>query len=245
MNFRKYIGIAAASTIVSVGTAYAQNDNRIEELNTKITAIQKKLDANVDGQGELDAIADLGLMFTERDSLLRAQETQLPSTQEETRGIRPQLMAGFHAGQVNGLDLGLQYGPMALTVNYSNSGDEIFERVRGPKSSSGMQGQVRTYGTDYNALGVGLEYNPEGSDAFVGAGLNSWEYDRIREVKITRRDGTVTRDAESQPDSELSANFRAGYKRDLSQNEALRATLNYDTQKGFSASVRFQRRLGK
>jgi len=236
----KTITAAVATGLLYFASPSEAQENRLDELASRIYETESALaDSTIDGLGRAQAERDLEAWTAELDSL---QLAQLPQSKSRWNGI-----IGASAGQSSkGLEVGVQHGSFALVGNYNMGSNETSEKVDGPTSNTtGMQGQVSTRNTGYNALGIGLEYHPEGNPLFIGAGANKWTYDKTKEVKITRRDGTVKRDSELESRSNVSGKAYLGFKRDLSGNSSAGLTAGYDSQKGFFAGLRLNRRLGR
>ncbi|MBU2616852.1 MAG: hypothetical protein KKB79_02620, partial [Nanoarchaeota archaeon] len=160
MSYKKYTGLGLAGLLYFANPSEAQ-ENRITELQTRINATRIMLaDSTTDGLGESQAGADLMRMIAERDSLVvdnsASEEAQTDSTPAIERPKRyPSIIIGTHAGQSRGLEAGVQYGQFALTANYNTAGNETTHEETGPTSLTGMQGQIRTYEGNYNAIGAG------------------------------------------------------------------------------------------
>lgn len=148
------------------------------------------------------------------------------------------VIVGVHAGQVNGLYLGLQHGKIGILGSYSMGLYENLKTIRGPESSTGMHGEVSTNNSHWRAPGLSGEYN---KNYFIGLGTNFWNYDYEKEVKILNKDGTMKRKAEPlEHKSAISANFYAGKN---FKNNKIGLIAGYDTKKGFYGGTRY--RFGK
>ena len=140
------------------------------------------------------------------------------------------IAGGFAGDDFNGGQVGVQYGPVALLMNYSQAKDRLVREVTAPLSN-GRSGYGREDETNLSALGPLAEIHA--GHFFAGVGTNFWNYDLKTLEQIKSENGDVIKqDTNSKTEHEMSTMGYAGAEIPLGDGFSLRILGGGDDRNG-------------
>jgi len=170
------------------------------------------------------------------------QRKDLPKTQlkhKHKKHPELRLIAGGNFGLSNngfkGAQLGFQYGPVALLMNYSQAGDKLVREITAPLSK-GRYGYGRENKTNFSALGPSAEIHA--GHFFAGGGTNFWNYDLETYESIKQKNGDVIKqDTNSKAEHEMSTIGYLGGEIPIWERVSPRFSIGRDDRNGFYGNI--------
>ncbi len=184
------------------------------------------------------------------DTIPRVTQRPLYTPRESERHERKKSSArltldGF-AGEnkVIGAGIGIGYGPVGFSVNYSQAGDRTVDSVTVPLSVGRIGTGIKEE-RDFRSLGITVELHPLES-LFLGAGVNSGNYTtRVKESIISASGDTLETNTNSRSDNKHSYRIFGGAEIPLNSMLGLRVFGGYDSRKGAWGGLGGRFRLNK